>query len=384
MLMLNSKSAGQEADHFRSRWLQVCRTRGTPAPDTAQVARFLASLPAQELADLDRALLLCLNGRDKHRELEILSWAAACTRAAFVAQVHAQGLACAANDLFGAGLALMALGWDMSARVAQLAHHPEDIASLGAMLALQPQVKSLEGAEVAVKALPTKAEPVHLATPTWSEQEQSRACRPEAPEPWEAFAPTSERTLEKQSPVSAAYALQVEPAQEEAPAFESQEQERGRSPGEAGRQRPLQVRLFGKDAAHTLEVEPHRRASSFMGVQVVTIESARAFGNGSYDWGRKLTVQLTPEEMPEAIAVLMNLSSSVRFGQHGADRDKFVELRRQAGGMVVVTGQGSAVYAVPVKSGTLYYLLALFARAMAGGLPGSSIAEVLALVKASH
>jgi hypothetical protein len=99
---------------------------------------------------------------------------------------------------------------------------------------------------------------------------------------------------------------------------------------------------------------------------------------------RKLTVQLTPEEMPAALAVLMNLSSSTRFGQHGAERDKFVELRRQDGGMVVVTGQGSAAYAVPANAGMLYYLLALFARAMAGGLPGGSIAEVLALVKATH
>ena len=74
----------------------------------------------------------------------------------------------------------------------------------------------------------------------------------------------------------------------------------------------------------------------------------------------------------------------MRFGQHGADRDKFVELRRQEGGMVIVTGQGSTAYAVPVKTGTLYYLLGLFAQAMAEGLESRSIAEVLALVKASQ
>jgi hypothetical protein len=147
----------------------------------------------------------------------------------------------------------------------------------------------------------------------------------------------------------------------------------------------LQVRLFGRESAHTLEVGPHRRGASFMGVQVVTIESARALPDASgYDWSHKLMVQLTPEEMPQAMAVLMNLSASARFGQHGPDRDKFVELRRQEGGLVVVTGQGGAVYAVPVKTGSLYYVLALFSRAMARGLPGSSVAEVLALVKAAH
>ena len=124
--------------------------------------------------------------------------------------------------------------------------------------------------------------------------------------------------------------------------------------------------------------------SSFMGAHVVTIESPRALPGGGYDWGRKLAVQLTPEEMPAAIAVLMSLSESARFAQHGAQRDKFLELRRQAGGLVVVTGQGGAVYAVPVKACALYYLLSLFARAMAEGLPTRSVAEVLALVKASQ
>ena len=54
-----------------------------------------------------------------------------------------------------------------------------------------------------------------------------------------------------------------------------------------------------------------------MGAHVVTIESARALPGGGYDWGRKLSHQLTPEEMPVAIGVLMNLTESARFGQDG-------------------------------------------------------------------
>ena len=87
-----------------------------------------------------------------------------------------------------------------------------------------------------------------------------------------------------------------------------------------------------------------------MGAHVVTIESARAFPGGGYDWGRKLTLQLAPEEMPVAIGVLRNLTESARFDQHGAQRDKFIELRRQAVGQAVVTGQGGQFYAVPVKT----------------------------------
>lgn len=83
-------------------------------------------------------------------------------------------------------------------------------------------------------------------------------------------------------------------------------------------------------------------------------QSARVLSGGGDGWDRKLAVQLTPEEMPAALAVLMDLAKSVRFVQDGAQRHKFVELRRQAGGLVVVTGQSGAVYAVPVKTCTPY------------------------------
>ncbi|CAM3839168.1 hypothetical protein [Polaromonas hydrogenivorans] len=84
----------------------------------------------------------------------------------------------------------------------------------------------------------------------------------------------------------------------------------------------------------------------------------------------------------------MGLTPSVRFGNHGADRSKFVELRRQAGGLVLVTGEHAAVYPVPVPAATVYYVLDLFCRAMAMSLevdkPGRSVSDVLMLVKSAH
>ncbi|MEO6320855.1 MAG: hypothetical protein ABIR56_09250 [Polaromonas sp.] len=339
-------------ESMRAQWLQVCRARGTPAPDPARVAPFLAGLDAQAHDALAQALVLCLKGQEKRRELEVLSWAAGCTRPALLAQLLAQGILCTGHDLFGVGLGLMASGWDMSARLAQLAQHPQDVAFLREALARQAPTSS---PAFEAQALPTRADaaaPVDPDRGTAPDGDRGSAPPPEPSERSGPFVPARHARTDHPEPASAT--------------------ER------------LQVKLFGSQAAHTLEIGPHRRSSSFMGVQVVTIESAHALGSGGYDWGQKLTVQLTPEEMPEAIAVLMNLCPSVRFGQHGASRDKFVELRRQEGGMVLVTAQGSAVYAVPVKTAALYYLLGLFARAMAQGLPGSSVAEVLELVKASQ
>ena len=151
----------------------------------------------------------------------------------------------------------------------------------------------------------------------------------------------------------------------------------------------LRLRLFGKAAAHTLEVTAHRRGGDFLGVHVVSIDSAHALGDGrGYAWERKLVLQLTPEEMPGLIATLMGLTPSVRYGHHGANRDKFVEVRRQDGGLVIVTGEKALSYSVPVPTASIYYVLDLFCRAMAMGKevdkPGRSASDVLMLVKSAH
>jgi hypothetical protein len=229
------------------------------------------------------------------------------------------------------------------------------------------------------------ADPVRLVMPARPAQASVLADAPPEPPEWlaqAAWAPDDEGDADDAPPPWAGlHAVQAAPSRETRHAPGAQDPQ---PPAPAPVHERAQLRLFGRDAAHTLESGPHRRGSGFMGVHVVTVESARALGGGGYDWGRKLAVQLTPEEMPAAIAVLMNLSGSARFGQHGPARDKFIELRRQEGGLVVVTGQGGSVYAVPVKTATVYYLLNLFARAMAQGLPGGSVAEVLALVRAAH
>ena len=385
--MQNSNGTNLAVEPCRSLWLQVCRARGTPLPDPSEVARFLAKLPEQVLSELDQALLPCLKGQEKHCELTMISWAAACTRPAYVAQVRSHGVACTGQALFAAGLALRAEGWDMSARVAQLASNPQDIEGLRAMLALQAQLD--EEAIEEAKAGDRSASGVdsRLAPALGIEDDRSPARLQEPPKDvalnrlQSAENGLSTPSVPKAAPIEAA--LSEQGTQEYGDAdpngeLDASDHESPRAPAR------LQLKLFGKDAAHTLEAGPHRRGASFMGAHVVTIESARALAGGCYDWGRKLTLQLTPEEMPVAIAVLMNLSESARFGQHGTQRDKFIELRRQAGGLVVVTGQGGAVYAVPVKPGALYYVLGLFAQAMAEGLPTSSVAAVLALVKASQ
>ena len=357
-------------------WLQVCASRGTPAHDPARLAGFMEGLETHEREKLQRVLLLAARGREQPGELSLLSWAAACTRPALFDQLATHGLTFTGAGLFACGLKLREGGWDMQHRIAQLHRNPEDVDMLRAWLPVAP--------DLAEEDLPKKARP--------DRHEEMAVDKTFFPWP-DGNGPTDGQAPGwNEEPVDDVSAAAVSNLSAALPML----------PTRFARQRPepfpnvcsaagapdaprLRLRLFGKAAAHTLEVTPHRRGGDFMGVHVVSIDSAAALGSGGgYAWERKLVVQLTPEEMPGLIATMMGLTPSVRFGHHGAGRDKFLEVRRQAGGLMMVTGEQALSYSVPVPTATVYYVLDLFCRAMAMAAPGRSVSDVLMLVRSTH
>ena len=373
-----SKGAGLER-----LWRQVCASRGTPAPDATQLASFIEDLGALEREKLESVLLLAARGREAPGELSLLSWAAACTRPALLGQLQTHGLGFTSASLFACGLALRQEGWDMQHRLAQLQSHPVDVDTLRAWApaALHPgpgQAQEDPPKEVD----PDSPEDSDLGQPFFAWPDDDDNGLPEGQTSgWEGEPMDAMDALPAASnPAAALPALPTRFARQRPDALA------GPTSAAAAPHEPrLRLRLFGKSAAHTLEVTPHRRGGDFLGVQVVSIDSAQALGAGAgYAWERKLVLQLTPEEMPAVIATLMGLTPSVRFGHHGANRDKFVEVRRQESGLVIVTGEKALSYAVPVPAATACYVLDLFCRAMAMAAPGRSASDVLMLVKSAH
>ena len=113
-------------------WRQVSASRGTPAPDAAHLAGFMADLGAPERDKLQSVLALATRGREQPGDLGVISWAASCTRPALLAQLAGHGLGFTSAALFACGLTLRADGWDVQARLAQLASHPADVDTLRA------------------------------------------------------------------------------------------------------------------------------------------------------------------------------------------------------------------------------------------------------------
>ncbi|CAN5326938.1 hypothetical protein BH10PSE16_BH10PSE16_28250 [soil metagenome] len=371
----------QGSDDLERLWLQVCASRGTPAPDPAQRGGFLQALGEGERSRLETVLALAARGREKPGDLGLLSWAAACTRPALLSQLQSHGLAFTGAGLFACGLKLRQDGWDMQQRIAQLQNHPEDVDTLRAWLPAVPQEEPVELVDLPLQALAAPAGQQETAPEAFYLWPDDGPLDDDAPG-WDREHMNAMDTMPAAPASGRTQALPLLPTRFERQASPAS----SAAPAERDKSR-LQLRLFGKAAAHTLEVTAHRRGGDFMGVHVVSIDSAHALSaGGGYAWERKLVLQLTPEEMPAVVATLIGITPSVRFGHHGATQAKFIELRRQEGGLVLVTGEHAAIYSVPVPTATLYYVLDLFCRAMAmeGDKPVRSVSDILALVKAAH
>lgn len=426
-------------------WQQVRALRGTPEPDAVHLASFVAGLNAPEREKIESALAMAVRGREQPGDFSLISWAASCTRPALLAHLAGHGLEFTGSGLFTCGLVLREQGWDIQARVAQLANNPADVATLRAMLPGAPETSAHQAApspELMLDqafpddSLPDDAPPDKDTDPDWPQEPMddmavkgssdhwentehwdavdtvetmativepqalpaSRGLSFESIKTFKGTVPVLPTRFERETTLSPASPSSSSPASSrlysalsspgtKAPATRN----RGGNNDEA---QQLKLRLYGKSAAHTLEITDYRRGGDFLGTHVVSIDSAAAHGThgthsttgGTYAWEHKLVIQLTPEEMPAIVATLMGITPSARFGNHGADKSKFIEVRRQEGGLVIVTGDKAGSYSVPVPTRTAYYVLDLFCRAMSmakDGL-GRSTSDVLALVRAVH
>ncbi|WP_426148775.1 hypothetical protein [Polaromonas sp. DSR2-3-2] len=115
-------------EQLKQLWRQVGASRGTPAPHPEQLADFIHRLGTPERDQLESVLALAARGRELPGDLSVVSWAAAYTRPALLAQLAAHGLAFTGAHLFACGLGLKNQGrpkWASTASLAGTASSPE-------------------------------------------------------------------------------------------------------------------------------------------------------------------------------------------------------------------------------------------------------------------
>lgn len=106
MMMQPPGTLKSENAALQQLWHQVCATRGTPAPDAAQLAGFIEALDTLGRVKLESVLALAARGRELPGDLSLISWAASCTRPALLGQLQIHGLDFTGAVLFACGMAL--------------------------------------------------------------------------------------------------------------------------------------------------------------------------------------------------------------------------------------------------------------------------------------
>jgi len=84
--------------------------------------------------------------------------------------------------------------------------------------------------------------------------------------------------------------------------------------------------------------------------ETVMIESAAKLDEQSkqYNWQKKTSIQITKQELPHFIMVMLGLINHCKFDSHGAANDKGFEIERQQKNLFFKTFARGALHPVPV------------------------------------
>lgn len=112
--------------------------------------------------------------------------------------------------------------------------------------------------------------------------------------------------------------------------------------GEGVRGTRAEVHTYGQQGALCWEAECNRR-----GEPTIAVDAALAIGERSYDWKRKVRLQLTVEELCEVAAVLLGMAPRCQALFHGTKKNKQLSLENQGTHFFVRVNEG--VRTVSVK-----------------------------------
>jgi hypothetical protein len=139
----------------------------------------------------------------------------------------------------------------------------------------------------------------------------------------------------------------------------------------------LSRHVYGAKAALCFEPDETR-----FGIHTVCIEAADASGPKQYDWGNKIRVQLTRDELPVVTAVLFGWLPRCEYKNHGEDNSKGFSLEDQGDKLFMrVFARGRQVKAVPIPPEDAFYLAQLFLGQMKKNAPGLSGGEILTTLR---
>lgn len=178
--------------------------------------------------------------------------------------------------------------------------------------------------------------------------------------------------------------LMVEEEQAEESEGEGRANDDDQAPRHRGEQPQGQERakfhVYGGRAALCFEEDTTRG-----GVPTIALDAAASVGPKTYDWKKKVRIQMTRAELPVVAAVLLGKRKSCEFKSHGQDNSKGFSMERQDGGKVFVKvfEKGQGVKAVPIEAPDVFYVASIFLLQIRRSAPWLDATSTIALVGAT-
>lgn len=150
------------------------------------------------------------------------------------------------------------------------------------------------------------------------------------------------------------------------------------SPGEQAEARARTSKhVYGQRAALCFEPDVTRG-----GAHTVSVDAADSTGPRQYNWGAKLRLQLTRDELLNVTAVLYGFLPRCEFKNHGADNSKGFSLEDQGDKLFMrVFAKGQTLKAVPISPEDAYHLAQLCLDQLRKGHLEQSPSDILMPLK---
>lgn len=142
--------------------------------------------------------------------------------------------------------------------------------------------------------------------------------------------------------------------------------------------RDLKVKAYCNQSALTAEA-----SITTSGIHTLSLDVARG-AKPTFDWKSKLTVQITEDELPMVLGVLLGWVGKMEGRHHGQQHNKGYSLEHQGTHVfLVVTQQGKGAIAVRIDGAPLLGLSGLILHQMQQNMPWLSTDTILSLTKAT-
>jgi hypothetical protein len=144
----------------------------------------------------------------------------------------------------------------------------------------------------------------------------------------------------------------------------------------AGEREFVDVHVYGSKAALCFSAD-----TTGGGSPTVRIEGAAALGGRRYDWGNKISFQLTSRELPQALAVLLGWAPALVLRNHGPQADKGLKAEIQGPNVFMGVWQGKRAHACPITAPDAFAVTDLMLRQLRHASPWLSSESLLELTR---